>query len=194
MIIGVDMDEVLVDLIVDVLRYHNEKYGTSHSKEDISTYDLQNIWNVTWEETVQRFLDFYDTDYFDRGEVIELAKEGVARLAEKHELHVITGRPDSVEEKTRKWLDTHFPGFFKSINFTNTWGDGKGKPRNKGEICRELGVEVLIDDHLNYASDAAKQGVKVLLMDAPWNRSAELPENVKRVLSWAEIPDIIESM
>ncbi len=35
------------------------------------------------------------------------------------------------------------------------------------------------------------KGIKVLLLDRPWNRAKKLPEEVTRVYSWEEILDRI---
>ena len=52
-------------------------------------------------------------------------------------------------------------------------------------------ISVMIDDSLKHARDCASQGVYVLLADFgyPWNQTAKLPENIKRVHSWKEIVD-----
>jgi len=57
----------------------------------------------------------------------------------------------------------------------------------KSDLCLKLGVEVLVDDCLEFAEECADKGIKVLLLDSPWNQTDSLPKNVKRMKNWDEI-------
>jgi uncharacterized HAD superfamily protein len=60
------------------------------------------------------------------------------------------------------------------------------KKRLKSAMCKELGIQVMIDDHMSVAKDCAEAGIRVLLFDQPWNQG-ELPMGAERVHSWDEI-------
>lgn len=61
----------------------------------------------------------------------------------------------------------------------------------KSLICREIGVDVLIDDSLEHAFDCAKLGIDILLYDKEgnyrWNQSDYHRDNVNRMTSWKQI-------
>jgi len=65
-------------------------------------------------------------------------------------------------------------------------------------MCKEAGAMVIIDDSLKYALDCSNNDIKVILFDLdhsyPWNKSAtELPEKVRRVKCWTEVPDLLHN-
>ena len=69
----------------------------------------------------------------------------------------------------------------------------KQEGKTKEEICLELNVNFLIEDNMDHALDASERGIKVLLIDSPWNKSKSLNKNITRVNSWKKILTIIES-
>ena len=78
---------------------------------------------------------------------------------------------------------------FKSIEFTNLYWSTY---RPKGDVCRQLGVDILIDDYLEHALAAAECGIEVLLFgDYPWNRADGLPICVRRVRDWSHVADVL---
>lgn len=62
-----------------------------------------------------------------------------------------------------------------------------GENKSKSEICGELGISIFIEDNSSYALDCAKKGIKVLLLDKPWNKNYEKHPNIIKVNSWEEI-------
>jgi uncharacterized HAD superfamily protein len=69
---------------------------------------------------------------------------------------------------------------------TNQYFGLPEKVRSKADVCRELGVGVMIEDSMSQAKEIAASGCRVLLLDCPWNQG-DLPENVTRIYSWKEI-------
>ena len=62
--IGLDVDEVLGNLIDPIMEFHNQEYGTNFSKEDVNSYGLEELWGGTKEETLEKVLKFYDHQLF----------------------------------------------------------------------------------------------------------------------------------
>lgn len=64
---------------------------------------------------------------------------------------------------TRRWLELHgFP------NHHNVYHVGRGG--SKAKLCKELGVELFVDDAYHNFEELREAGVNVLLLDKPWNR------------------------
>ena len=82
-------------------------------------------------------------------------------------------------------INKHFPDLFKEIYFINYF-HGAGKKRTKSEVCKELGIEIFIDDSLYHANDISSIGTPVLLLNTPWNQG-EVKPPITRVYSWKEI-------
>jgi uncharacterized HAD superfamily protein len=196
MVIGVDIDDVLADLASCLVKFHNEHFGTFLTKEDHSNYDLSKIWGCSKSESMERMMKFFESEQFENVLPLSGAFEGVKALKEMgNRLFIITSRPHALKEKTIKWINTHFEGYFDEIYFT-------GHPATQGAIkkanlCKELGVEIMLEDCLEVAFECLEKNISVILFDSPWNRCVNLPEGIIRVSSWSEIlralPEIIEA-
>lgn len=185
--IGVDLDAVLGDIMTPLTDFHNRKYGTKHKLEDNTNYDLSLIWGCSKDEVVSRVYEFYFSPQLEQILPIEGAIDGVKKLAEEHELHVITSRPYVIDKPTRKWINKHFPNQFRSIFHTNQMSKSGTPRKKKSEACKQLGIELIIDDHTDFVFDCVSIGIKAFLFDAPWNQAAKKNINVVRVKSWKEI-------
>ena len=193
--IGVDIDEVLAELTEAFLGYHNSLYGTKLKKKDMFSYSYHEVIGEKEEETRQKLLHFFNSDFFHNIKTVQGAQKAIALLAKEHKLSIITARPHFIRQQTEYLIENNFPTYFTSITLTNQW-HGRGAKRSKSEVCKEMNVSIMIDDSLHHALDCASQGVYVLLMDInyPWNQTSEkLPENIKRVHSWKEIVAEIKS-
>lgn len=185
--IGVDLDAIVADMMTPLISFHNKNYGTNTKLSDHITFSIEKIWNCTEEEAIERCYKFFQSDFMNQIEPVFGAIEGINFLSRKHELHVITSRPDFIKDHTNEWIDKYFPKKFKSINNSNQFSKKGGSMRKKSEICKELKVDLMIEDHLAYAYDCAALNIKILLMNTPWNQTKKLPKNITRVYSWKEI-------
>ncbi|MBI4973967.1 hypothetical protein HZC27_05130 [Candidatus Roizmanbacteria bacterium] len=186
--IGVDMDSVLADIIPPLDLFHNATYKTSISNSSHGDYDLSKIWNCSGEEVIKRIYEFYESPYFDKIVPMKGAKRNIDILSKSHTLILITSRPNIIEHKSHQWLDIFFKGKFSKVIHTNQTSHKHEIRRRKSEICIEEGINIMIEDHLEYALDCANEGIKVLLLPMPWNKNESITHpNIKRVTSWSEI-------
>lgn len=186
-VIGIDFDDVIVSTNEAMARWHNRVYGTSYKREDILSYDLAKVWNCTREEMATRIREFMHSAEHDSIAPIDFAVESLKLLIDR-ELHIITARRQEVQGVTLMLAERHIPFLLHNFNFPNS---NTSKVVNdsfsKSAFCLELGIEVFIEDHLDYALGVAEVGIPVLLFDTPWNQVEDLPVNVTRVFSWNEI-------
>ncbi len=186
LIIGVDFDDVIFDFNNALHSYHNKKHGFSVAREDITTYQLEEVWDCTSEEVGKRLTEFFLTPDHDATIPVPGATEAIASLSKENELHIISSRADRIADLTHHWIDSNFPMHFKSVNFTNQSLGAPGKARSKADVCRELKIDVMIEDSLSQAKEIATVVSRVFLLDCPWNQG-ELPKNIVRVKSWSDI-------
>ena len=57
--IGVDVDDVLAELMEAYLLYHNQHYNTKTQKKDMFTYSYREVFGGTEEENQQKVLKFF---------------------------------------------------------------------------------------------------------------------------------------
>jgi uncharacterized protein len=184
MIIGLDLDDTLVDFREALHAHYNKRYGTNYKREHFMD-NLAQMWNCSDEESVNRVFDFYHSLEHWEALPVAGAVDGIKKISQSHTLFIITSKPDELKEKTNEWLNKHFPDMFDRVCFTNQY-HGNDPKRTKREICLELGVEIFVDDMLGHADDVACSGIPVLLLDAPWNH-AVVKSPITRVYSWEEI-------
>lgn len=194
MLIAIDIDDTLADFITSFIDFHNHTYGTSLTKDDIFTYDFWEVWGGTREETIKKIDDYSKTNYFKNVKPMDNAVKCVNELRQRHNLIVITSRPNSVVKETEEWINRYFPDAFSNIFYTANLIRNDKIHKTKEEVCINENVDVIIEDNLNHSMDCANKGIKVLLLDAPWNQSESLPKNITRVKSWDEIPYCINTL
>lgn len=182
--IGVDLDQVLADFSAAFDAYHDKHYGSNLLLEPAKEFYLRNIFDISEEEELRRVKEFYDTKYFLAIKPFSDSIDIIEALSKKHNLYIITSRPSSITKETSDWIKKYYKGFFKEIILTNHYFGGTKK---KSEVCIEKNITWMIEDMANYANDCAEAGVKVILIERPWNIKEKVHKNVKRVKDWFDI-------
>ena len=179
--IGVDIDAVLADMVPDLTEFYNRKKGTNFSHKDQDTYDLSIFWQCPEEVVFDVVEEFYESPEFEKIKPVSGAKGGIKQLARDHELFVITSRPESTQTRTNKWIKRHFPNRFQDVHFTSHFNRSGEIKTTKSKVCQSLGVELMIEDHLDFARDCASCGIKVLLLEYKWNQGRAQERFVRAV-------------
>lgn len=180
--VGVDIDDVLADFQNSFARFLNTHHGFSLTRDHFCTTYYSDILGCTFEQSL-KYLDSYgDHPAFWEIQPLPGAVDGIKALTSRHTLTVVTARPLTRKAATLDFLDRHFGNPFQDVLFTNAI-NGKHTV-SKAELCVQQGIDCLLEDNLEYALQCADREVKVLLMDAPWNRHQELPANISRIYSW----------
>jgi uncharacterized HAD superfamily protein len=61
-------------------------------------------------------------------------------------------------------------------------------------MCKKLGCEVLIDDGSQHVESVMAMGVKVIILNHPWNEYHRLPASVLRADNWGEIVEAVNKI
>ncbi len=147
------------------------EYNRLHHPEDKKFYyaihhSAPEIFNFSEQE----YKDFYVNQ---RKQLIEkrwlypkpFVKEVVDKLLkEGHEIFILTSREDyywkgNALNETRKWLKKY------KIGYTDLFANCT----DKGLKCAELKVDLLIDDNPKYARQVNSQGIRTIILSAPYN-------------------------
>ena len=188
-VIAVDFDDVVVETGVHILDHFEEVYGLRVHPRHLYATSVE-VWGIDLKEFEQRVTYFHSNEQVQNLRVVEEAARVLPLLSQFAELHIVTGRPPSLTDVTQGIIDMHFPGIFSSVNFTNVFS---AHPISKAEVCRRLGADLLIDDHIGHVNDVASQGIEVLLFgNHPWNQTTQLPDRVRRVSGWSEVLELLK--
>jgi len=189
MVIWIDLDEVLAEL-AEAMLLENDYYiwWKRISFDDITNYYLYEIkdLNVSINEALELFKN---TLLSDIGKLEIKPVEGVYNKLKEwkekwYRLKVITARPKDLFEKyTRDWINKYYPNIFDEIYFANDSKEkmiGKDGVDNtkKSIICKNLGVDVMIEDNPEYAKEIADCWIKTFLIRKPWNKHIESSNNL----------------
>lgn len=187
--VAVDVDGVLFPFWDEFLKWHNQRYGTRVTKTDLTGYDLSGPLGTSHSTIFDRVQEFIRWTYNQDITPIEMANIGV-NMVRRHFCNatiVVTSREEEHEEATKSWLSKHFRGVFDDVVFTR-YPRLNGKDRDKSALCQELGVDLLIDDHLYQVESCANLGIRAVLFgDYPWNDVENLPEGVVRGNDWGKV-------
>lgn len=109
---------------------------------------------------------------------------------EGFEMHAITARVftrrpiigKKYQNMFKNWLTKNNINVFKTFNFCTS----KHTNEDKYEACSRLKVDIMIDDSPEVSMSLAEKGIKVLLVDAPYNKEVS-HENITRCKNYQEI-------
>lgn len=195
LVIGIDIDETLAASAPVFIDYSNRTFGTKFDVCDYSE-NWAGMWGVDFDELNKRAEQYYKSGIMLEYKPISESREILSRLKNEHKLIAITARPDICKSDTYSWIDRHFSEIINKddLYFTGAWNnvDEKSLHHSKGDMCKMLGVDLLIDDQPKHCIGASQNGITSLLFgDYSWNSSIELPENVYRVNNWSEVLNFI---
>jgi uncharacterized HAD superfamily protein len=167
--VAIDCDDVCNEYEANLVARLNAECGLSLTPGELTPFpdNWKTILTVRQYKAAWRI-----TTSLEFNAAIELnpyAHQGLSTL-KKHsaELLMVTHRPPEATQRTMDWVDAK--GIEKYFSEFHLVGGKNGDARDKGEVCRELGAEYLIDDGNHNASNASLHNVRTLLVDRPWNQ------------------------
>lgn len=185
--IGIDIDNVIADTATAYLDLFNKTYEKSIEFEQIHDFFYMEKYSGIPTAEVERFVrEKLEQDAF----TLTIRPYGqasgvIAHWSQKgYSIHYITARSPEAKHATRQWLTTH--GFWQKHATLDTHDPSihANASAYKAIVGRKLGINVMIEDYVEYA--AAMPDIPVLLLDRPWNR-VSLPAHVTRVQDWDAI-------
>ncbi len=197
--IAFDIDDVTAPFNGYFVQYWNNKYNTTYRLKDITHYNYEIAFQCSLTETIETVHSFYETPMFKSILPFNSAKIAASILYKRDELYIITGRAVSIADFTCEWLQRHFNGIFakENIYFKNTYTrNGLDEKITKAHICKDLGIDIIIEDNLKAAKSCAEHGVSAFLIERPWNKNEQnfqIP-NLIRVRTWAEIKNTMRHL
>lgn len=196
MIVGIDVDGVLVDLETYQLQKGKIYFKRKYNKDAIhpDEYDIESIFECTHEQR-EKFWTKYIWEYCLKTDITKGASDTVNKIRELgHEVYIITGRAHTTEKgitgfvfrwMLKHWLKKHKLKYDK-IFFVSE----KDSAHEKNKLCLEEGVDIMIDDKPENLL-GIKDKIKVVCFPAVWNKDiAELDEY--RIEKFEDLLTIIE--
>lgn len=185
LVIAVDCDDVLVSTIPFFVNTYNKVHGTNVPIGQ--SYADKDVWQADTPLLESRLAALMDTDEYRALRPTQDVVDVLTELAKHHELHVVTSRRENERELTQAMLDRELPGIFTSLEFVGFEG-------SKGDVCRRLGADILIDDNAGHLSDAIAKGLSpsgvILFGDYPWTKKTD--DIMHHCATWGEVQKVID--
>lgn len=191
--IAIDIDDVISATSEATRLWANQKAAVDlqphhyYVDEDYWAY-YNRIWATHNLDDRLKFEDFLDELVEDQAHVplVAGAAFAITQLHDHYDITLITARSAVLEPATRAWIAEHFD-FPIEVYFSANPLTGDGV-KTKGELCRELGITILIDDNIDNCQSAIDYGVEAILFgDYGWNT-----REVKQATRCNDWPAVLE--
>lgn len=197
--IYVDFDDCLCETARHFSLLAKELFNIEVLYENIRYFDLQRSFSLTDEEYEKMMIEGH------RYEVLLSYEETPGAVVtvndwidDGHDVSVITGRPYSAYEASRKWLDEHG---LERVRLYCLDKYGRDSFIKNSEFNLEM--EDYYKMGFDYAVEDSPQAfkffehlpdLKVLVYDRPWNHEYSLPgENYRRCSDWDTIKRLVDT-
>ena len=180
LVVAIDCDDVLLPSTIRIVERYNTLYQTAVELEHAHSSAYPG-WNADRGTIHGRILEIQSSPEYAGTPPFEDAVTAVHRLATEYELHLVTARPVAVMAVTNGMIESHFGKCFASVEHVGLDG-------SKGEICRRIGADVLVDDNLKHLVDAASYGVihGLWFGEYPWQQN-DSSDIAIRCADWAAV-------
>jgi len=187
--IGVDLDDVVFEFTKEFIKFYNPRYGKEIKFEDVKTYHFPDIFDISLKEVVDMIDEMVKQGIGRNLPFCDYAKESIVDLSKEHDIFFITSR--TIRRGTLESLKRLFPELKFELIFSSNFSVGN-EGKTKGEICNEKNIDFMIEDTKEHAKDIAGRGIKVLLLNKPWNEDYKEHPNIIKVNNWKEVVDNIK--
>ena len=195
--IYVDFDDCLCETARSFSKLAMEMFGRDVPYENIRYFELDRSFSLNDVEYGQFMIRGHQTEVLLAYEETPGASSVINEwISCGHEVSIITGRPFSAYEPSRKWLDNH--GLQKARLFCfNKYG--------RDSFIKNSEFSLHLEDYYKMKFDFAVEDsprtfkffghlpdLRVLVFDRPWNRECAFPnEKYTRCFDWKSIRNII---
>ena len=193
--IGVDIDGVLTDYDEFMYEYGKKYFKKDDSEIDRTQIKIKDIFKVSDEEA-KEFWTKYAIKYCLGGFLREDMVDALNKLKENgYEIHIITSRVHTTEDgflgkAFRKMVTYKLEEAdlkYDSIHYCPEENSGMAK----AEVCKELGIHIMIDDDPENIAELRKQ-CGVICVDRTYNKDVISNGNVRRISNGNELYNILK--
>ena len=181
--IAFDIDGVVADPMAVFVELARERCGLRNlSREDLTCYDLSKCLPLDPRSIDELISITLDDEHTMKMPPVPGASEVLTELSRFGPLRFVTARiwPESII----RWLCTVLSGVPEEHIKVIATGD----PALKLRVLQELNVRYFVEDCAETCELLARDGIRPLLFDQPWNRNTT---RFPRVRSWYELRDWI---
>lgn len=196
-IIAIDIDDTIAGTTDAIRLWGNALSGVEMTKDDYAIEgEYWGYYERVWEQKdLNSILKFDDAEAAIIADEIKVpllagASFAIHELEKKFTIILITSRNPLLEPITRRWLDEHFSGLDIQLYFANNPKEGSSTKKTKGQLCKELGAFLHIDDNVDHCQSVLDEGLEAVLYgNYGWQPS--LPDGAVRCVDWPAVLEYV---
>ena len=169
---AVDIDNVVAQAEQEVQRIFHELTGKPWPSATYASAGGLDTSNLD-PDLIERIFDYFHERSIPVLPLVPGARRVLQQLQKGYRIVLITARRPTARPQTLAWLEAHGVPF-----------DELHHAKDKTDAAE--GIVLAVDDHPEHVSDYLDQGVRVFLMDQPWNRAFSAA-GATRVSDWDEL-------
>lgn len=189
--IGIDVDGTLADYPGEVIKFLNKKYKKQYRFSDIMQEDCYNLLGNPFSRAVKLTKFYFYSNRLMNISPVAGSQKAVEKLKQQNKLFIVTSRFSGFSSSSLRWLDNNFgKNTFEKMQFSHilTIYSKKFKARK----YLDLDVDFVVEDSPYVAEECSKLGIKVFLLDYPWNKHFNA-RGVTRIKRWDNLLEKINS-
>ena len=171
--IGFDIDDVLIQFYKNFIEWYNRKFGTNIKFEDVKSYLLGPVLDLSAEQVDKLVKEFYLSQSHFKIEPVENASKFLnflMQFSDNLKIILITSRPESIHLQTSDVLRVNFNKvYFSKIHMLGSYDFHKPNPYCKSSVCVDEKIQLMFEDSFDNAVKIAEKGIPVILFNRPWN-------------------------
>jgi hypothetical protein len=181
--IGLDIDGVLADSD-PAFRAHMQKlFQRPFPKKDVVCFDYQQCFSFSEAQFELFWETFTRQGKWEKIKIMPGVKQFLKQVKGK-DITVITARPLELKQQTIRWLKINRIPYHKLIFMSR-------ESKHHDVLLHNLKLDYFIEDRFEFSKDLADLGIKVLLLNYPWNLEFGEYPGITRVNNWGKISKII---
>ncbi len=198
--IYIDFDDCLCETARALSKLAGDLFNKEVPYENIQFFNLQQSFDLKEDEYEKLMIEAHLPEVLMTYEETPGASKTVNEwLDQGHNVSIITGRPSSAYEPSRKWLDEHGLERVKLFCLNKYGRDSFIKNSEftlELEDYYKMKFDIAIEDSpLAFKFFDHLPDLKVMVFNRPWNKNAELPNaNFNRCSDWDYIKKQVEEL
>lgn len=190
-ILAIDIDDVIADSTESLRIEVNRRLGTELQREHYRVEGeywgyYERVWSTHGiaDRVPMRQLDDQMLEDQSHVPLLPGASFAIGEISKRYDIAIVTARNPAWEQETLRWLQTHFGDVFISVHFAGNRHLPSGQ--TKGELCKDVGAFMLIDDNPGHCKSALDVGLETILFgEYGWHY--DIPEAAVRCKDWPEV-------